>query len=99
VLKGWFVNIESKYSVLLTALLMVVTLDTAMSFTMTSVMTGWTSGFIQRFAGAWLIGLLLRCQQVYHNSTHKRTCRISSDLLSKNRIYVSIPFKTPWLKL
>ena len=35
---------------------MVVTLDTAMSFTMTSVMTGWTSGFIQRFAGAWLLG-------------------------------------------
>ena len=27
-----------------------------MSFTMTLVMTGWTSGFIQRFAGGWLIG-------------------------------------------
>ena len=23
---------------------------------MTSVMTGWTSGFIQRFAGTWLLG-------------------------------------------
>jgi hypothetical protein len=27
-----------------------------MTFTMTSVFIGWTSGFIQRFAGAWLIG-------------------------------------------
>jgi hypothetical protein len=35
---------------------MVLILDTAMSFTMTSVFVGWTSGFIQRFAGAWLIG-------------------------------------------
>ncbi len=35
---------------------MVLVLDTAMSFTMTSVFVGWTSVFIQRFAGAWLIG-------------------------------------------
>jgi hypothetical protein len=35
---------------------MVIILDTAMTFTMTSVFIGWTSGFIQRFAGAWLIG-------------------------------------------
>jgi len=35
---------------------MVVMLDTTMTFTMTSVFIGWTSGFIQRFAGAWLIG-------------------------------------------
>jgi hypothetical protein len=35
---------------------MVVILDTAMTFTMTSVFIGWTTGFIQRFVGAWLIG-------------------------------------------
>ncbi len=49
-------KINAKYSVFVTALLMAVILDTVMSFTMTSVMTGWNSGFIQRFAGAWLIG-------------------------------------------
>jgi hypothetical protein len=49
-------KIKSKYSILITALLMVLVLDTVMSFTMTSVFVGWTSGFIQRFAGAWLIG-------------------------------------------
>jgi len=49
-------KINEKCSVFITALFMVVILDTAMSFTMTSVMTGWNSGFIQRFAGAWLIG-------------------------------------------
>ena len=49
-------KIKSKYSIFLTALLMVVILDTTMTFTMTSVFIGWTSGFIQRFAGAWLIG-------------------------------------------
>ncbi len=35
---------------------MVLVLDTTMTFTMTSVFIGWTPGFIQRFAGAWLIG-------------------------------------------
>ena len=35
---------------------MVLILDSVMSFTMTLVMTGWTAVFIQRFAGAWLIG-------------------------------------------
>jgi hypothetical protein len=40
----------------MTALLMVVILDTTMTFTMTSVFIGWTSEFIQRFVGAWLIG-------------------------------------------
>ena len=49
-------KVNAKYSVFITALLMVVTLDTAMTFTMTSVFIGWTPGFIQRFAGAWLIG-------------------------------------------
>jgi hypothetical protein len=49
-------KINAKYSGFITALLMVLVLDTAMTFTMTSVFVGWTSGFIQRFAGAWLIG-------------------------------------------
>ena len=40
----------------MTALLMVVILDTTMTFTMTSVFIGWTSEFIQRFVGARLIG-------------------------------------------
>jgi hypothetical protein len=35
---------------------MVIVLDTVMSFTMTSVFVGLTAVFIQRFAGAWLIG-------------------------------------------
>lgn len=38
---------------------MVVVLDTVMSFTMTSVFVGWIDGFIQRFAGAWLIGFIV----------------------------------------
>jgi hypothetical protein len=49
-------KIKAKYSFFLTALFMVLVLDTAMSFTMTSVFVGWTAVFIQRFAGAWLIG-------------------------------------------
>ena len=49
-------KVNAKYSVFVTALLMVLVLDTAMTFTMTSVFVGWTPVFIQRFAGAWLIG-------------------------------------------
>jgi hypothetical protein len=49
-------KIKAKYSFFITALFMVLVLDTAMSFTMTSVFVGWTPVFIQRFAGAWLIG-------------------------------------------
>jgi hypothetical protein len=49
-------KIKAKYSFFITALFMVLVLDTAMSFTMTSVFVGWTADFIQRFAGAWLIG-------------------------------------------
>jgi hypothetical protein len=49
-------KIKAKYSFFIIALLMVLVLDTVMSFTMTSVFVGWTPVFIQRFAGAWLIG-------------------------------------------
>jgi membrane protein implicated in regulation of membrane protease activity len=27
-----------------------------MTFTMTSILTGWTPGFVQRFAGGWFLG-------------------------------------------
>jgi hypothetical protein len=49
-------KIKAKYSFFITALLMVLVLDTAMTFTMTSVFIGWTPEFIQRFVGSWLIG-------------------------------------------
>jgi len=38
------------------ALFMTIALDSAMTFTMVSVTTGWTSGFLERFVFGWLIG-------------------------------------------
>jgi hypothetical protein len=38
------------------AIIMTVALDSAMSFTMISVTTGWTPGFLERFMFGWLIG-------------------------------------------
>jgi hypothetical protein len=35
---------------------MTLALDTTMTFTMMSINTGWTAGFLQRFLQAWLIG-------------------------------------------
>ena len=43
----------------LTALLMSLSLDTVMSFTMTYVITGWDSDFLLRFGFSWLIGFVV----------------------------------------
>jgi len=51
-----FLKIDKKYSPLLTAIIMTVALDTTMTFTMTTINSGWTSGFIQRFLMGWTIG-------------------------------------------
>jgi hypothetical protein len=49
-------KLDKKYSGLLIAIIMTVVLDSAMSFTMISINTGWTAGFLQRFANGWIIG-------------------------------------------
>jgi cellulose synthase/poly-beta-1,6-N-acetylglucosamine synthase-like glycosyltransferase len=56
---GWMVaslKVGKKYSGLLMALIMTIALDSAMTFTMVTVNSGWTAGFIQRFVIAWIIG-------------------------------------------
>ena len=50
---------NAKVSMFLSALFMVLILDTAMTFTMTSILTGWTPGFVQRFAGGWFLGFVV----------------------------------------
>jgi len=49
-------KINKKYSVLLTALIMTVALDTTITFTMTTLNSGWTADFVQRFLKGWAIG-------------------------------------------
>ena len=49
-------KINKKYYGLLMALFMTIALDSAMTFTMVSVTTGWTAGFLERFVFGWLIG-------------------------------------------
>jgi len=49
-------KVGAKAAGFISAFFMVIILDTAMTFTMTSVLTGWTPGFAQRFAGGWLLG-------------------------------------------
>jgi len=49
-------KINKKYSVLLTALIMTVALDTTMTFTMTTLNSGWTADFVQRFLKGLAIG-------------------------------------------
>jgi membrane protein implicated in regulation of membrane protease activity len=57
-LEEWFptLKINQKYYGLLMALFITIALDSAMSFTMVSVTTGWTAGFLEKFVNAWLIG-------------------------------------------
>ena len=50
---------NAKLSMFLSALFMVLILDTAMTFTMTTILTGWTQGFVQRLAGGWLLGFIV----------------------------------------
>ena len=49
-------KINKKYYGLLIALIMTMALDSVMTFTMVSVTTGWTAGFLERFVNGWLIG-------------------------------------------
>ncbi len=35
---------------------MTIALDSAMTFTMISINTGWTTGFLHRFVNGWIIG-------------------------------------------
>jgi hypothetical protein len=57
-LEEWLsaLKINKKYHGLLMAIIMTVALDSAMSFTMISVTTGWTPEFLERFVFGWLIG-------------------------------------------
>jgi hypothetical protein len=48
-------KINKKYYGLLITVIMTIALDTVMAFTMVSVTTGWTAGFLERFVNAWLI--------------------------------------------
>ena len=52
-------KINKKYSGLLMALNMVIALDSAMSFVMTSVNVGWTEMFLQKFVNGWIIGFFV----------------------------------------
>ena len=55
----WMVGvlkIKKKYSALFTATIMTLALDTTMTFTMTTINSGWTAEFLQRFLRGWAIG-------------------------------------------
>ena len=52
-------KIDKKYSGLLTAFIMVIALDSTMSFVMTSVNVGWTEVFLEKFVNAWIIGFVV----------------------------------------
>lgn len=52
-------KIDRKYSGFLVAFFMTIALDTTMTFTMTTINTGWNEGFIIRFLGNWIIGFIV----------------------------------------
>ena len=52
-------KLDKKYSGLLMAIIMTLALDSTMTFTMTSINTGWTAGVFQRFANGWIIGFVV----------------------------------------
>jgi len=56
--RGWLpaLKLDKKYSGLLIAIIMTIALDSTMTFTMTSINTGWTAEFFHRFVNGWLIG-------------------------------------------
>jgi hypothetical protein len=58
---GWILalKINKKYSGFLTVFIMVIALDSTMSFVMTSVNVGWTEMFLQNFVNGWLIGFVV----------------------------------------
>ncbi len=52
-------KLDKKYAGLILAFFMTIFLDTAMTFTMTSINTGWTSAFLNRFFQSWIIGFIV----------------------------------------
>ena len=52
-------KLNRKYSGLLVAFFMTLALDTTMTFTMTTINTGWTEGFIHKFLNGWIIGFIV----------------------------------------
>ena len=52
-------KIDKKYSGFLTLLIMVIALDSTMTFVMTSINVGWTEKFLQSFVNGWLIGIVV----------------------------------------
>lgn len=52
-------KLDKKYSGLIVAFFMTLALDTTMTFTMTTLNTGWTEGYIQRFLNSWIIGFIV----------------------------------------
>jgi len=52
-------KVNARYSTILTALFMTLSMDTTMTFAMNTIMTGWTPGFPQRFLSGWAIGFLV----------------------------------------
>ena len=52
-------KLNKKYSGLLVAFFMTLALDTIMTFTMTTINTGWTETFIHRFFNGWVIGFIV----------------------------------------
>ncbi len=54
-----FLNVNKKYSVLLVAFFMTLALNTTMTFTMTTINTGWSAGFFQRFLNGGVLGFIV----------------------------------------
>lgn len=52
-------KLDRKYSELLVAFFMTLALDTTMTFTMTTINSGWTEGFLYRFIVGWIVGFVV----------------------------------------
>ena len=52
-------KVSKKYSGLLVAFFMTLALDTTMTFTMTTINTGWTESFFHKFLNGWIIGFIV----------------------------------------
>ena len=54
-----FLRVNKKFYGLIVAFFMTLALDTTMTFTMTSINTGWTSDFLPRFLQSWVLGFVV----------------------------------------
>ncbi|MCW4016877.1 MAG: DUF2798 domain-containing protein [Candidatus Bathyarchaeota archaeon] len=52
-------KINKQYKGVLIATFMTIILGTIMSFAMVSINTGWTEGFLERFAHSWITGAVV----------------------------------------